>query len=244
MLNVDLHLHTRYSPDAVIPPDELVERAVEVGLDRVAVTDHGEVDGALEARARHRERVIVGEEVRCACRTEVIGLFLSRRIPDGLPLEETVERIRDQGGVVYVPHPYAYAWRAGARAHRALPRADVVEVANARAFLPWWNRRARRAARELGLPGCAGSDAHFPREMGRAFTRMPAFDGPDAFRRAVRRAEPVLRRITGPTGHLESMLHKGARLAADAIIPDGGGADRRRALPLPGRGGSARRQEA
>lgn len=244
MLNVDLHLHTRHSPDAAIRPDELVERAVEAGLDRIAVTDHGEVDGALEARARHPDRVIVGEEVRCACRTEVIGLFLSRRIPDGLALEETVERIRDQGGVVYVPHPYAYAWSATARAARALPLADVVEVANARAFLPWWNRRAARAARDRGLPGCAGSDAHFPREMGRAFTRMPAFDGPETFLRAVTRAEPVLRRVTGPAGHLESLVRKGVRLAAGALAPDGTSEGDRRTLPLPGSGGSARGQEA
>lgn len=244
MLNVDLHLHTRYSPDAVTPPGEVVERAVEAGLDRIAVTDHGEVDGALEARARHPDRVIVGEEVRCRCRTEVIGLFLSRRIPDGLALEETVERIRDQGGVVYVPHPYAYAWSATSRAARALPRADVVEVANARAFLPWWNRRARRAARDRGLPGCAGSDAHFPREMGRAFTRMPAFEGPESFLRAVSGAEPVLMRVTGPAGHLESLVRKGARLAAGALTSGSAPEGRGRTLPVPGHGSSARGQEA
>lgn len=232
MLNVDLHAHTLHSRDAAVPPRTLVERAVDAGLDRIAVTDHGEVDGAFEARYRHPRRVIVGEEVRCRCRTEVIGLFLSRRVPQGLALEETVERIRDQGGIVYLPHPYAYASGAGARADRALPLADVVEVANARAFLPWWNRRARRAARVRGLPGCAGSDAHFPREIGRAFTRMPAFHGPASFREAVLRAEPVLRAITGPAGHVESAFRKGVRLAAEALAPEGAG-EEPGGMPVP-----------
>lgn len=238
MLNVDLHCHTRHSRDAVTPPLELVERAVEVGLDRVAITDHGEVAGALEARARHPGRVIVGEELRCRCRTEVIGLFLRSRIPQGLALEETVERIREQGGLVYLPHPYAYAWRPGARVERALPWVDVVEVANARAFLPWWNRRARRTAGDRGLPGCAGSDAHFHRELGRAFTRMPAFDGAESFRSAVARAEPVLFRTTGPRDHVESALRKGCRILVDALAGAGGREAGRR--PVPQRGGPAR----
>lgn len=238
VLNVDLHSHTRHSRDAAIPPAELVERAVEVGLDRVAITDHGEVAGALEARARHPDRVIVGEEIRCRGRIEVIGLFLTRRVPQGLPLEAAVERIRDQGGLVYVPHPFAYPWRARARAERALAFADIVEVANARAFLPWWNRRARRAAGDRGLPGCAGSDAHFHREVGRAFTRMPAFDGPASFREAVAGAEPVLREITGPKGHLESVARKAYRLAADAIADDRG--TEPAGFPAPRHGGPVR----
>lgn len=234
MLNVDLHCHTRHSRDAVTPPLELVERAAEAGIDRVAVTDHGRIEGALEARARHPRRVVVGEEVRCACRTEVIGLFLDSRIPQGIELEEAIERIRDQGGIVYAPHPFAYPLGGGSRAGRLLERADVVEVANSRAFLPWWNRRARRAAEERGLPGCAASDAHFPRELGRAFTRMPAFDGPDAFLDAVATAEPVLRRVTGPVGHLESMVRKRMRLAAEAL-PSADDAGEARGAPDTGR---------
>jgi len=119
-LRVDLHTHTRWSPDAVTTPSELVERAAEVGLDRVAVTDHGEIDGALEARALDPGRVIVGEEIRCACGTELIGLFLEERIPMGLDAREVARRIADQGGVVYAPHPYAYARRPRRKARVAL----------------------------------------------------------------------------------------------------------------------------
>ena len=242
MIKVDLHCHTRYSPDASTSPRELVERTREAGLDRVAVTDHGEIDGAFEAAALDPERVVVGEEIRCACRTEVIGLFLKRHVPTGLPLEETVERIRDQGGVVYVPHPFAYLWRPGGRARRCLVHADAVEVANARAFLPVWNWRAARAARDRGLPGCAGSDAHFPRELGRAYTRMPSFADAASFRQALAGAEPVLESTTGPHAHLASMARKAWSLAADAVDEQRRGLARpeRSRPPLaPQRGGPA-----
>ena len=242
MIKVDLHCHTRYSPDASTSPRELVERTREAGLDRVAVTDHGEIDGAFAAAALDPERVVVGEEIRCACRTEVIGLFLKSHVPTGLPLEETVERIRDQGGVVYVPHPFAYLWRPGGRARRCLAHADAVEVANARAFLPVWNRRAARAARDRGLPGCAGSDAHVPGELGRAYTRMPTFADATSFRRALAGAEPVLESTTGPHAHLASIARKAWSLAADAVEEQRRGLGRPEAgrAPLaPQRGGPA-----
>lgn len=209
---VDLHAHTRLSPDAVMTPAELVERAAEVGLARVAVTDHGEVDGALEARAIDPGRVIVGEEIRCRCRTELIGLYLRERIPEGLPLEETAERIRDQGGVVYAPHPYAYLLLPAWRAARALAVADAVEVFNSRAFLPVWNRRAVQAAAGARLPVAAASDAHFARELGRAYAVMPYFRGPAELRDALREALPVGRRLGHPALHLASAGLKVARL--------------------------------
>jgi predicted metal-dependent phosphoesterase TrpH len=204
LLRVDLHSHTRYSPDAYTSPAELVERAAEVGLDRVAVTDHGEIEGALEARALDPGRVIVGEEIRCRCGTEFIGLYLKERIPPGLEAREVAERVFDQGGVLYAPHPYAYARRALSRAATALELAEAVEVFNARAFLPLWNRRAGRTGRRLGLPLCAGSDAHFPRELGRAYCVMPEFGSAVEFREAARASRPVLEHVTGPWMHLAS----------------------------------------
>lgn len=231
-IRADLHTHTHHSLDAFPSPADLVRRAAEVGLDRIAVTDHGSIRGALEARERDPERVIVGEEIRCRCRTEVIGLFLSSHVPDGLRVEEAVDRIRQQGGVVYVPHPFAYLRRPGERARRALALADVVEVVNARAFLPFWNRRADRAADRRELPAGAGSDAHRLRELGRAHVRLPAFRDADGFLEAVDRAEPELLRTTGPEGHLLSVGWKAARMAGGGMArllplgepagPDGG----------------------
>lgn len=215
MLRVDLHTHTDRSPDAAIPPRELVERAIAAGLDRVAVTDHGEIEGALEAREVAPERVIVGEEVKCACGTELIGLFLSERIPQRLALEEVIERIRDQDGLVYAPHPYAYLWRPVWRAGRALAVADVAEAFNSRAFFRPWNRAAEVAARRRGLAVAAGSDAHFAPEIGRAHTEMPAFSGPEEFLVAVREARPVAVELTGVTAHLKSVGLKLARRAGE-----------------------------
>lgn len=217
MIRVDLHTHTHHSLDAVMSPRELVERTAEEGLDRVAVTDHGEIDGALEARALDPDRIIVGEEIRCRCRTEVIGLFLQDRIPDGLSVRETVERIRDQGGLIYAPHPFAYLRSTARRAARALRWADAAEVVNARAFVPGWNRLAASEASRRDLPACGSSDAHFPRELGRASTRLPAFRTVEEFRAVLGEARPVLDRHTGPWLHVASATQKGARLTGRAV---------------------------
>lgn len=179
-----------------------------MGLDRIAVTDHGVIRGALEAREIDPERVIVGEEIRCRCGTELIGLFLREHIPSGLPVEETAERIRGQGGVVYAPHPFAYPRAAGRRALRALAAADLVEVFNSRAFRPSWNRAATEAAASRGLPVAAGTDSHFPWEVGRAYTDLPAFTDADGLRAALPHARAVGLRTASPLVHVGSVgLH-------------------------------------
>jgi predicted metal-dependent phosphoesterase TrpH len=219
-----LHTHTRQSPDASLRPAELVRRARDAGLNRIAVTDHGEIDGALEARELAPDLVIVGEEIRCRGRTELIGLFLSERIPMGLPMEEVVERIRDQDGVIYAPHPYAYPYRPGWHLRRAITAADIVEVFNARAFLNVWNRTADAAARANALPRAASSDAHFPFEIGRAHTEMSAFTNASGFLAAMHQARPAGLQLTHPGAHVASLSMKAARVAAVAsrrLMDDG-----------------------
>lgn len=202
---VDLHSHTAASRDGLTSPRALVRRAVRAGLDRIAVTDHGEIRGALAAReAEGGERVIVGEEIGCACGTELIGLFLGERIRPGLPIEEVAARIRGQGGVVYAPHPFAYRTRPDWHAARALAHADVAEAFNARAFLPAWNRRAAAEAAARGMPAAAGSDAHLPWEIGRAWTEMPPFADAAGLLIALRLAVPVGRRTATPLAHVVS----------------------------------------
>jgi predicted metal-dependent phosphoesterase TrpH len=181
LLRVDLHTHSWYSADSPMSPARLVRSARKAGLDRVAITDHGAVAGALEAYALDPELVIVGEEVKCANGAHMIGLFLHQRIPNKLPVKETAQRIRDQGGVVYAPHPYAYVLDAVRRTEAVLEVADVVEVFNARAFVPSWNPRAAAAAAARRLPTFAGTDGHFPWEIGRANTRLPAFHDAASF---------------------------------------------------------------
>jgi predicted metal-dependent phosphoesterase TrpH len=211
VLQVDLHAHTRRSHDAWTSPRDFVRRAAVVGLDRVAVTDHGTLRGALEAREHDPDRVIVGEEVHCREGVDLIGLFVSTHVPDGLAAAEAAGRIRDQGGVVYVPHPFAYLSRPRWKAALVLELADVVEVYNARAFLPAWNRDAAAAARERGLPAAASSDAHFVWEIGRARTLLPPFTDAAGFRSAVRQARPGPVRITTPLVHVASLALRGLR---------------------------------
>ena len=215
--NIDLHMHTRHSPDAVLTPDRLVDHARRAGLDRIAITDHNTIDGALDAASRHPDFVIIGEEVDCRGGGHVIGLFLREAIPPGLPLLEIVDRIRAQGGIVYAPHPFAQLRHGHARGTRFVDVADVVEVHNARAFLPAWNRRAADAARRAGLPAAAGSDSHFAHEVGNAFTRIPPFHDADSFRAALRHARPVPVRAPGPLIHVASVAVHAARFIRSAV---------------------------
>jgi predicted metal-dependent phosphoesterase TrpH len=209
MIRVDLHLHSTASHDGWATPLEIVGRALSAGLDKIAITDHGEVHGALEAQSRFPSRVIVGEEIHCRGNTHLIGLFLKARIPHGLPIAAAAKLIREQGGVVYAPHPFAYLTRTALRSGEVLAVADVVEVFNSRAFIRMWNRRALRAASERNLAMAASSDAHFPHELGRAYTELPDFDDARSFLQSATRARPVGNRIGSP------WLHVGSKVVAD-----------------------------
>jgi predicted metal-dependent phosphoesterase TrpH len=169
----------------------LVARARAAGLDRIAVTDHNAIAGAREAHAIDPELVIVGEEVSCSCGTHLIGLFIQDAIPKGVTIAEAARRIREQGGVVYAPHPFAYLTRPSWRAERVLAVADVVEVFNSRANFRSWNRNANRDAQSRGLPRAAGSDAHMPWEIGRAYTELPFFNDAASFRRSLASAGAI-----------------------------------------------------
>ncbi len=164
--------------------------AIARGLDRIAITDHETIDGALVAHHAHPGRVIIGEEINCRCGTHLIGLFLTDHVPSGLSIEETAERIRLQGGLVYGPHPFAYLTQPARRANRVAAVSDVVEVFNSRAFLPAWNRKAATLAGALELPAAASSDAHFHWELGRAYTELPEFLTADEFRYSLSKARP------------------------------------------------------
>lgn len=173
-LRIDLHLHTLASRDCLTDPEEVLERALAAGLDRIAITDHDEIEAALEMAVRHPDRVIPGEEVKTAEGVDVIGLYLQERIPGGTPARETCHRIREQGGLVYLPHPFAPGkGGSGELAEELAPELDVVEVFNSRLHRAMLNHRARELADRHGLPGGAGSDAHSLGEVGRGFVEVP-----------------------------------------------------------------------
>jgi predicted metal-dependent phosphoesterase TrpH len=194
----DLHMHTTWSHDCSIEVDELLDHAEAQGLGAIAITDHNVFGGAREAveRARGRNLIVIpGEEVKTADEGEVIGLFLREEIPRGMSFAETVAAIREQEGVVYLPHPFdrMHAIPFPATLHRHLHEIDVLEVYNARLLFEGYNDEAVRFARKYGLPAGAGSDAHVLQGVGTGVLRMRAFDGPEEFLLSVRTAE-VLRR--------------------------------------------------
>ncbi len=190
-MKVDLHLHTFRSPDCLTSYEQLIEAVRQRGLDAVAVTDHNTIRGAVELREIAPFPVIVAEEIRTQV-GEVIGYFLEEEIPPGLPLDETIARVRAQGGLVAVPHPLDRVRRSSAlglaETLRVLDQVDFIEGFNARCLLARDNRLAQKLARQHGKPMTAGSDAHGWREVGLAYVELPPFDGPEAFRRAMEQA--------------------------------------------------------
>ena len=195
---VDLHMHTNHSHDCSIEPAALVAHAEGEGLGAIAVTDHNVFAGALEtveAARGHDLVVIPGEEVKTDRDGEVIGLFLHEEIPRGMSFADTVAAIREQQGVVYVPHPFdrMHSIPSPAVLHRHLSEIDVFEVYNARLLFDAYNDEALRFARKYGLLQGAGSDAHVLQGVGTGAVRMRRFDGPEEFLLSLRTAT-VLRR--------------------------------------------------
>jgi predicted metal-dependent phosphoesterase TrpH len=186
-VKIDCHIHTYRSGDCRVPVTRMLEAARDAGIDVVCITDHGTIDGALEATEVARRdaktatgwpAVVVGQE----CRTwagEIIGLFLSSRIPGNLQPEEVVSEIKAQGGIVYIPHPFCPHHNGLRRqvledlVERGL--VDVIEVHNAKAEAKA-NDAAGDFAKDHSLVGAAASDAHYPEFVGRAFVEVDSGD--------------------------------------------------------------------
>ena len=209
MLKADLHIHTHYSRDSIISPEQCVSRCLRLGINCLAVTEHNNIEGALAVQRIAPFKVIIAEEVKTTD-GELTGLFLKETIPLGLTPEETIERIRAQGGLVSLPHPFDRVRREPLRAQarkRILSHLDVIEVFNSRTTFRSDNEKARRLAEELGLPMGAGSDAHSPWELGATYVEMPDFEGPQQFLDALRQGRIVGRRAS-PLVHAISTVAK------------------------------------
>jgi len=194
----DLHMHTSWSHDCGMEVADLLDHAEAEELGAIAVTDHNVFGGALEAveLARGRDLVVIaGEEVKTKSEGEVIGLFLSEEIPPGLSFTDTIAAIKEQGGVVYLPHPFdrLHAIPDSATLHRHLADIDAFEVYNARLLFENYNDEALRFAAKYNLTMGAGSDAHVLQGVGTGAMRMRAFEGPEEFLLSLRTAQ-VLRR--------------------------------------------------
>lgn len=172
---VDFHVHTKWSYDSLASPKKVVKVAILRGLDAIAITDHNEVRGiediSEEIRRTNADLIAIpGEEIKTA-QGDVIGLFITERIPKGLDVKETVDRIKEQGGYVLIPHPFDRKGRGalGRSIMEVLGKIDFIEVINGRTP-SWNNEKARRFAALHGIPGLGGSDAHWPKEVGKVRT--------------------------------------------------------------------------
>ena len=204
-VRIDLHVHTRHSHDSAAPVESVLQRCRDNGLGLVAITDHDNIRGGLEARERAAGfPVIVGEEIKSA-QGDIIGLFLEEQVAPRLPALETVKRVKDQGGLVGVPHPFDRV-RPTAMKKSALleilPWVDFLEGFNAHTVLSRDNRKGVDFAAEHSLPVVASSDSHSALELGRTYTEVPGdcLDGtPEGLLRAIgsgscvgRRPNPLL----------------------------------------------------
>jgi predicted metal-dependent phosphoesterase TrpH/glycosyltransferase involved in cell wall biosynthesis len=196
-IHCDLHMHTDHSPDCATPVPVLLETARERGLGAIAITDHNEVSGALEAReladGMDGFQVIVAEEVKTAEQGEVIGLFIEEKIPRGMSMAETIAEIRRQGGLVYVPHPFDRLHSVPDYEHLldVVDEIDILEVFNPRIAFSAFNEEAVRFAAKYRIVPGAGSDSHVPQGLGSVRIRVSEFEGPEEFLEAMRDADII-----------------------------------------------------
>jgi predicted metal-dependent phosphoesterase TrpH len=214
-LRADLHSHTHFSRDGFSTPEQFARRCVRRDINCVAVSDHNNIVGALEVEKVAKRlgggalRVIIAEEIKSA-EGEIIGWFLRDPVPKGLTPEDTVRAIKEQGGLVCVPHPFDRLRGSVLQTPallRILPDVDAVEAFNARTSLRADNRRSAAFVRSHGTIASAGSDAHWHPELGGTYVTMPDFEGPGDFLDALR-AGRIHGEIANPLVHLVSTIAK------------------------------------
>ncbi len=206
MLKADLHVHTHYSGDCSSPLEDIIEYSLLEGINCLNICDHNTIEGALKVKEMAPFKVIVSEEIETP-EGEVMGLFLSETIPAGLLLEEAVEAIKSQNGLVCVPHPFEMV-RSSAMKAPALERikhmVDIIEVRNAKTWPIQKANKPLQFAVKNNLRCSAGSDAHTVREIGNYYVEMPEFSGPDSFLESLDKGK-IKGPGTGFTTHFYSM---------------------------------------
>ncbi len=187
MIRAEFHCHTAYSKDSLVSPRALVQACRQKGIDRVVVTDHNTIAGAVAAHALDPEHVVVGEEIMTTA-GELLAAFVTDEIPPGLAPEESIRRLRQQGAFISVSHPFDALRKGGwdVRELRSiLPLVDAIEVFNSRCTLASANERALEFARASGVPGTVGSDAHTLWELGRSTLLLEPFADAADLRRVI-----------------------------------------------------------
>lgn len=206
MLRVDLHIHTKYSMDCNTPLEKIIARCLEVGINCIAISDHDTIEGALEMQKIAPFPVIVAGEILTP-QGEIMGMFLKERVPIGLPIEQAISRVKAQGALVCLPHPFD-AIRGlridSKRLEELVDQIDVIEVFNARSLFSAPSNEARKFAVKWGITQSAGSDAHTIAEIGKTYIEMPDFKDKDDFLQALREGK-IHGRRSSPLVHFGSV---------------------------------------
>jgi predicted metal-dependent phosphoesterase TrpH len=186
--------------------ESIIQRCQDLKIDCIAIADHGTAEGALEMQRLAPFKVIVAEEI-LSTQGEIMGMFLKETIPAGFTPAETVRRIREQGGLVNIPHPFETMRGSALKApyiEEIAAEIDLIEVLNSRSPFPANSNKARDFAARHGIPAGAGSDAHSVREIGHAYVEMPDFETPKEFLDALARGR-IYGRRSGIFVHLFSI---------------------------------------
>jgi predicted metal-dependent phosphoesterase TrpH len=192
--------------DCAMPLEKIISRCQEVGINCIAICDHGTAEGALKMREIAPFKVIVAEEILTPY-GEIMGMFLEETIPSGLSVAKTLSRIRAQNGLVCIPHPFDTLRHSAMRSNileEIADQIDIVEVLNARCILGQSSNKALAFAAKHGITQSAGSDAHTPREIGNAYVKMPEFKGRDDFIQALKEGK-ISGHRTNPFVHFASI---------------------------------------
>jgi hypothetical protein len=204
-ISLEFHSHTSASRDCLLRPADLVAAARRKGIDRVVVTDHNSIAGALEAQRLDPERIIVGEEI-LTTRGEILAAYVTEEVPAGLSPQETIRRLREQGAFISVSHPFDRLRKGGwelSDLEAIVPLVDAIETFNSRCMSPRFNVEAEEFARRNGIPRTVGSDAHAAFELGRSLLVVEPFHSPEELRAVVPRGVPRVR-WSPPWFHLVS----------------------------------------
>ena len=205
-LRTDFHTHTIFSKDSLTTPEKLIAACQRKGIDRVVVSDHNTIEGALRCKELDPEGVIIGEEIMTT-EGEILAAYVSEEIPPGLTPLETIARLREQNAFISVSHP-CDTLRKGSWNHddllEILPHIDAIETFNARCMFPWHNWQAEKIARHHNLPGTHGSDGHTAFEIGRGSLLLPPFDNAETLKQALKNAVSPRLTLSSPFVHFTS----------------------------------------
>jgi predicted metal-dependent phosphoesterase TrpH len=206
LLKADFHIHTKCSMDCNTPLEKIIERCQWIGVNCIAIADHGTIEGALKMQSIAPFPVIVAEEILTPD-GEIMGMFLKDGIPSGLSVTETLSRIRDQGALVCIPHPFDIFRQSAMNAktlEAIVDQIDIIEAFNARNPSYQSSAKAKTFAQKHGIAQSAGSDAHTSNEIGNAYVEMPEFKGKDDFLNALEKGK-IFGQKTNPLIHFNSV---------------------------------------